>query len=160
MASKGGAVRWTDEQLAAHQAKLGMRTAPTIPAKAGMPAPAPAAPGPGAAFQALGRLAKGDMNKTEAAYAQHLGALKHDGKILDWKFHAIRVRLAPNTYYEPDFMVLNASGQIEIHEVKGTFTTEKGQIKVKLCAAALPWFRVFKCSKQKDGSWTIQEFHP
>ncbi len=171
MAKGGGAVRWTPEQLAEYKTRRGKPLDMAVPRpgeplknRAGlvqtMPG-APASPVPGSMdqFHALGRLAKGKMNKTEAAYAQRLAALKHDGTILDWKFHAIRVRLADNTFYEPDFLVLAASGQIEIHECKGTYTTDKGQLKVKLCAETLPWFRVFKCSRQKSGEWLIQEFN-
>lgn len=158
--SKGGAIRWTPEQLAAHQAKRGH---PTVPAKAGTPAPLAIpvfAPKGGLdALYALGRIAKGKMNGTETAYAQRLDALKHDGTIIDWKFHVLRVRLADNTYYEPDFIVMTAERELQIHETKGTFTTPLGQAKVKMCAEVLPWFRVFKCSKQKDGSWVIQEFN-
>lgn len=157
--SKGGAIRWTPDQLADFQAK---RFPAPVPAKPGTKARAaqPEAPKTGLdALYALGRIAKGKMNGTETAYAQRLEALKHDGTIIDWKFHVLRVRLADNTYYEPDFIVMTAERELQIHECKGSFTTDKGQIKVKLCAEVLPWFRVFKCSKQKDGSWVIQEFN-
>jgi hypothetical protein len=158
--SKGGAIRWSDAQLAEFEAKRGRAT---VPAKPGTPAPLEIptfAPKGGLdALYALGRIAKGKMNGTETAYAQRLDALKHDGTIIDWKFHVLRVRLADNTYYEPDFIVMTADRELQIHECKGSFTTDKGQIKVKLCAEVLPWFRVFKCSKQKDGSWIIQEFN-
>lgn len=159
--AKGGAIRWSEEQLAAHKAarKLaedGCAAPSMLYARLGKPSTAPAA-GPGADFYALGRVAKGKMNKTEAAYAQRLEAMKHSGQILDWKFHVLRVRLADATFYEPDFLVLTAEREIQIHEVKGGFTTDKGQMKVKLCAEVLPWFRVFKCSK-KGGEWLIQEF--
>jgi hypothetical protein len=171
MAKGGGAVRWTPEQLAAYKTRRGkpldmaiVRPGDQLKNRDGLVQTVPgtpAAPVPSTMdqFYALGRLAKGKMNKTEAAYAQILAARKHDGTILDWKFHAIRVRLADNTFYEPDFLVLSASGQIEIHETKGSFTTQAGQTKVKLCAEVLPWFRVFKCSRQKNGEWIIHEFN-
>jgi hypothetical protein len=177
---KGGAVRWTPEQLAefnarcrqrpgddppppydylqgarhsieATKAELAKSVKLPIPAQAGMS-------GPGEAFYALGRLAKGTMNKTEAAYAQLLDARKAAGDILDWRFHPIRVRLADNTFYEPDFLVMTAGRELQLHETKGGFTTDKGQLKIKLCAEVLPWFRVFKCTKGKDGQWTIREY--
>jgi hypothetical protein len=170
--SKGGAIRWSDAQLAEFEAKRGRSS---IPATAGTKArrgdrlgdepmpplqiPTFAPKGGLDALYALGRIAKGKMNGTEKAYAQRLEVLKHDGAIIDWKFHVLRVRLADNTYYEPDFIVMTAERELQIHETKGSFTTDKGQIKVKLCAEVLPWFRVFKCSKQNDGSWVIQEFN-
>jgi hypothetical protein len=109
-------------------------------------------------WQALGRLPKGDMNKTEAAYAAHLSERQALGGVLWWKFHPMRVRLASNTYYEVDFLVLAATGELEIHEVKGGYTSEKGQMKIKLCAEALPIFRMLKVSKLKGGGWNIEEF--
>jgi hypothetical protein len=159
--AKGGAPRWTEEELANFRTRSGKPLdMAVLKIPADVPATPPHATGPLDKLYALGRLPKGRMNKTEAAYAQRLAALKHDGTIQDWKFHAIRVRLADSTFYEPDFLVLGAAGQIEIHETKGGFTTDKGQLKVKLCAEVLPWFRVFKCARQKSGQWTITEFNP
>lgn len=112
-------------------------------------------------FQAKGRLPKGSMNKTEAAYAAHLDQQKLAGLILDWKFHALRVRLADNTFYETDFIVLAADSTVEIHETKGGFTTDKGQMKIKLCAEVLPWFRMIKATKLKPkegGGWRLEDF--
>lgn len=108
-------------------------------------------------WQALGRLPKGTMNKTEAAYAQQLERRRLAGEIHEWKFHAIKVRLANNTWYETDFLVIASDCGMEIHEVKGGFTSEKGQIKLKLCAEVLPWFRIFKAIKEKAG-FRIEEF--
>ena len=112
-------------------------------------------------WQALGRLPKGEMNRTEAAYAQRLELLKRQGAILDWKFHPMNMRLAKNTFYEVDFMVLNKDMVIEIHETKGEYTSEKGQMKIKLAAEAVPWFRFFKCIKiaeKNGGGWKIEDF--
>lgn len=164
---KGGAIRWTPEQLAAHEAKCNRlaeqrhdRQQNQAVTTQKQPGEQRQVAGPGEAFYALGRLAKGKMNKTETAYAQRLAALKHDGQILDWRFHALRVRLADNTFYEPDFLVMTAARELQIHETKGSFTTQAGQTKIKLCAEVLPWFRVIKASHQKDGSWILQEFNP
>lgn len=162
---KGGAIRWTPEQLAAYQTRSkGDAVMPPVDTRAALQHSIEATKsdlarrsGPGEAFQALGRIGSGQMNKTEAAYAQLLDAKKHAGEIIDWRLHPIRVRLADRTYYVPDFLVMTADREIQIHEVKGGYTTEKGQLKIKLCAEVLPWFRVFKCSK-KGGEWVIQEF--
>lgn len=112
-------------------------------------------------FQALGRLPKGRMNKTEAAYAELLEQRKQTRQVLWWKFHPMNVRLADNTFYEVDFLVMAADGHLEIHETKGGHTTDKGQLKLKLCGEALPVFRMFKAIKQakKDGGgWAIEEY--
>ena len=112
-------------------------------------------------FRALGRLPKGQMNKTEEAYAARLEAEKAAGRIIDWKFHAIKVRLADNAYYEADFLVLHSDMSLAIHEVKGGFTTDKAQLKIKLVAELLPWFRMLKATKlpaKLGGGWKIEEF--
>ncbi len=113
-------------------------------------------------FRALGRLPKGMMNKTEAAYAQKLEADQHLGKIVGWKFHPMNVRLAKNTFYEVDFLVLHADMSLAIHETKGGFTTDKGQLKIKLCAEVMPWIRMIKATKQtvkNGGGWVLEEFN-
>lgn len=69
--------------------------------------------------QALGRLKAGQMNKTETAYAQELELRKRYGEIARYRFEGIKLRLADNTFYTPDFAVMLANGQLEMHEVKG-----------------------------------------
>jgi hypothetical protein len=112
-------------------------------------------------FQALGRLPKGEMNKTEREYSEFLEERKRAGQVLWWKFHPMRVRLASNTFYEVDFLVMTAEGHLEIHETKGGHTTDKGQLKIKLCGEALPVFRMFKVikkTKKAGGGWQIEEY--
>lgn len=112
-------------------------------------------------FQALGRLPKDKMNQTEKAYSLRLEAQRQRGEIIDWKFHPLRVRLADATYYEVDFLVLHSDMRIAIHETKGGFTTDKGQLKIKLCAEVLPWFVFYKAVKQPEklgGGWKLEEF--
>lgn len=57
-------------------------------------------------LQALGRLKTGQMNKTESAYSQHLEMRKHAGEIAWYRFEGIKLRLADNTFYTPDFAVM------------------------------------------------------
>ncbi|RKP44769.1 hypothetical protein D7S86_27180 [Pararobbsia silviterrae] len=113
------------------------------------------------AFQALGRLPKGTMNKTEGQYADFLEEQKRIGKVLFWKFHPFNVRLANNTFYEVDWLVLPFDMVLEIHETKGGRTTDKGQLKLKLCGEVLPVFRmkkVIKQTKADGGGWLIEEY--
>jgi len=144
------AKRWlTEEQVSAHIAKKVERVA------------APAKPTGHKAWQALGRLPKGTMNKTEAAYAEYLEKLKLAGEIIDYKFHCMRIRLADNTFYETDFVVMAADRGFEIHEVKGGFTSDKGQVKIKLVGEVMPWFKMLKVIKlpQKDGGgWKFEDY--
>lgn len=57
---------------------------------------------------ALGRLKTGEMNKTEAAYAAWLDALQAAGEIQWHRFEGLKLRLANNTFYTPDFAVMAA----------------------------------------------------
>lgn len=112
-------------------------------------------------WRAAGRLPKSQMNKTEAAFSQWLEAEKLAGHVLDWKFHPMNVRLANNTYYEVDFLALGADMGLTIYETKGGYTSDKGQIKIKLCAEVLPYFRMVKAEKltaKAGGGWKMTEF--
>jgi hypothetical protein len=112
-----------------------------------------------AAMQALGRLKAGTMNKTEAAYAQHLEQLKTAGDVLWFKFEAMRFRLASNTFYTPDFAVMLANGELEQHEVKG-FWQDDARAKIKIAADMYPFrFVAVKAKAKKDGGgWAVEEF--
>lgn len=95
--------------------------------------------------QALGRLKPGAMNKTEAAYANHLKAAAIAGEIACWWFECIGLKVAPNCHYYPDFMVMMPDGRIEIHEVKaraanGSYRAEDdARVKLKVCAEKFPF---------------------
>lgn len=115
-------------------------------------------PGQAARF-ALGRLPAGVMNKTEAAYAQRLELLKHAGEIQWFEFEPIKLRLADNTFYTPDFAVMAADDVLEIHETKG-FWTDDARVKIKVAAAKFPFrFKAFKAKAKRDGGgWDVEEF--
>ncbi|WP_345815313.1 DUF1064 domain-containing protein [Paraburkholderia sp. PREW-6R] len=84
-------------------------------------------------MQQLGRLGKGRMNKTEAAYADQLEARKHAGDIVDFSFESVKLRLADGTWYTPDFEVTLPGGELEVHEVKGRWTDD-ARVKFKVAA--------------------------
>lgn len=106
-------------------------------------------------YRALGRLKTGQMNKTESAYATHLEMMKHSKEILWWKFEGVKLRLADNTFFTPDFAVMSASHAIELHEVKG-FMTDDANVKIKVAADTYPiTFKVIR--KGKGGTWDIEE---
>lgn len=103
-----------------------------------------------ASTQALGRLPAGQMNKTEAAYAQALEFRRAIGEVVWWKFEGIKLRLAEKTFLTVDFFVMLATGELEAHEVKG-FMEEDANVKLKTAASMYP-FRFVKV--KKDGnSW-------
>lgn len=112
-------------------------------------------------FNALGRLPKDVMNGTELEYSTYLDEGKRCGRVIAWRFHPFNVRLAANTFYEVDWIVLASDMGLEIHETKGGRTTVHGQIKIKLCAEVLPFFRmkkVTKLPKKKGGGWHVEDY--
>jgi hypothetical protein len=142
-------MRWTEEQLAEHRRRVGI--APIAP-------PFKLPSNQAGAF-ALGRLPVGVMNKTEAAYDAHLLELERAGEVLWRKFEAVKLRLADNTFYTPDFAVLPRSCVLELHEVKG-FWQDDARVKIKVAAALYPFrfLAVTARSKKNGGGWEREEF--
>jgi len=108
---------------------------------------------------ALGRLKAGQMNNTEQAYCVDLAMLKSAGLIAWFKFEGVKLRLADNTFYTPDFAVMRADGTMEMHEVKG-FWTDDARVKIKVAADMYPFkFVALKAkSKKAGGGWQEEEF--
>lgn len=108
---------------------------------------------------ALGRMKVGAMNKTEAAYGQRLELLLRAGSVLWYRFEGLKLRLADNTFYTPDFAVLAADGVMECHEVKG-FWQDDARVKIKVAADMYPFrFLAIKVRAKKDGGgWAVETF--
>jgi len=99
----------------------------------------------------------GEMNKTERAYADFLSQRQQAGEIEAFTFDALKLRLADNTFYTPDFLVQRADGELEIHEVKGGFIEDDAMVKIKVAASLFP-FRFFLCQRKKvKDPWTFRE---
>jgi hypothetical protein len=108
-------------------------------------------------FYALGRLKRGQMNKTEQSYSDYLETLKHAGEVLWWKFEGMKFRLADNTFYTPDFAVMKRDFFIELHEVKG-FWQDDARAKIKIAAHQYPFrFIAIKAKAKKHGGGWEQE---
>lgn len=103
------------------------------------------------------RRVPGEMNKLEARYARHLERRRRSGEIVWWKFEPIGLRLAKRCTYNPDFLVMLADGELEVHETKG-FMREDAHVKLKATAAMFP-FRVL-VARWKAGDWQIEEIEP
>jgi hypothetical protein len=108
---------------------------------------------------ALGRLKTGERNKSEAQYEVQLQNRLHIGEILWYKFEGLKLRLADNTFYTPDFAVMLANGQIECHEVKG-FWQDDARAKIKIAAELYPFrfIAVKALAKKHGGGWEIEAF--
>lgn len=92
-------------------------------------------------------------------YCQHLELRKRAGEIVWYRFEGIKLRLADNTFYTPDFAVMLATGEMELHEVKG-FWTDDARVKTKVAADQYP-FRIIGVTvkpKKAGGGWNIEEF--
>ncbi len=109
-------------------------------------------------MQALGRLKKGQRNKTEAEYEQQLELQKRAGELLWFRFEGMKLRLADNTFLTPDFAIMLASGEIILHDVKG-FLTEDAHIKMKIASEMYPFrfFYVRKKLKKEGGGFLVTE---
>lgn len=113
----------------------------------------------GKPFYAQGRLKVGQMNRSEARYALHLTRMKNAGHILWYRFEGLKLRLADNTFYTPDFAVLAADGVMECHEIKG-FWQDDARVKIKVAADLYPFrFKAFKEEAQKrGGGYVVEDF--
>lgn len=101
----------------------------------------------------------GEMNKTEARYAQHLDALIAAGEVSWYGFEVIKLRLAANRcWFSVDFLVRMKAGGFELHEVKGRkgdryFATEDGKLKAKFAARRCGLARTDTSRPRKGGGW-------
>lgn len=111
---------------------------------------------------ALGRLKAGVMNATEAAYAAELELLRIAGDVAWYKFEGIKLRLADACFYTPDFAVMLANGEMQIHEVKGAraIFQDDAKVKIKVAAEIYPFkfFAIFPRKKRDGGGWEIVEY--
>jgi hypothetical protein len=108
---------------------------------------------------ALGRLKAGTMNKTEAAYERDLRDAMLIGDVLWYRFEGVKLRLADNTFYTPDFAVLTGKHELEMHEVKG-FWTDDARVKIKVAADQYPFrfVAVKALAKKAGGGWQREDF--
>jgi hypothetical protein len=104
---------------------------------------------------ALGRLKTGKMNRTESAYGAILEARKAAGEVAWYRFEGLKLRLADNTFYTPDFAVMLSDGTLEVHEVKGHWQ-EDAKVKIKVAASMYP-FRFIAVRREKN-VWSFEEF--
>lgn len=106
---------------------------------------------------AKGRLKKGEMNKTEAAYDRYLSALKLSGEIVWHKFEAITLKIGHDTRLTVDFVVMQPDGTIEFHDTKGheKAIQEDAKVKMRVAATEFPFlfFYIFPIPEKQGGGW-------
>ena len=101
----------------------------------------------------------GHMNKTEHAYAGRLEVLKRAGEIHDWRFAAVTLVLGPDCRYTPDFLVVENSGLVAFHEIKG-FWRDDAKVKIRLAAKLFPWMTFTAFRRDKVTGWAGESFAP
>jgi hypothetical protein len=106
------------------------------------------------------RQPKTGPNKTEQEYLDLLEHRRQAGEILWYGFERMKLKLANNTFYTPDVLLLTASGELEFHEIKG-FWEDDARVKIKVAAEDFPFIRfvaVKKLAKKNGGGWETEEF--
>lgn len=113
----------------------------------------------GKAMYALGRLKTGERNKTEAAYESLLKQRQMAGEVAWFRFEGMKLRLADNTFYTPDFAVMLKGGMMEMHEVKGHWMDD-ARAKIKIAAEMYPFrfLAVMPKAKKDGGGWNVEAF--
>ena len=98
------------------------------------------------------------MNKLETRYADYLELQKYLGKVIWWRFHPLKFRLAnPACWYEIDFCYLNTNYELIFVETKG-FMREDAMIKLKVASEMFPNFP-FQLVKWIDNNWVTKTLH-
>ena len=108
---------------------------------------------------ALGRLKRGQMNATEADYGAILSSRVIAGEVVWYRFEGLKLRLADNTFYTPDYAVMLTTGELQCHEVKG-FWMDDARVKIKVAAEMYPFrfIAVKKRTKRDGGGFSQEEF--
>ena len=110
-------------------------------------------------YYAKGHNKRGKKNKTEEEFGAFLELGKVAGEIVWYVFEGIRLKLADNTFYVPDYQALDKNMELIVYEVKG-FWTEKARVKIKVAAAMFPFrfIAAMKVPKKDGGGWKFEEF--
>lgn len=87
-------------------------------------------------------------NQLERDYAQELELRRKAGEIRRWVPKAIRLRIGTSATYKPDFLVVTADGEIQLHETKGHFR-EAAKVRIKAAAWHYPEFRFLVITRDR-----------
>lgn len=103
------------------------------------------------------------MNGLEAAWSFRLEEMRRTGgenPVVGWWFHALKLRIGEDCFYETDFLVQLADGTLELHEVKGGHIEDDAVVKLRSVVDQYP-FRVLlvrRRPKAEGGGWRVTEF--
>ena len=101
------------------------------------------------------------MNKLEARFASDWLELQRlGGEIQWWKYQPMRFRLGGSAFYKPDFVVVDATGQVIAYETKG-YWREASRARIKVAAEGFPWVRFVGVRWKRGGDgWEFERFSP
>lgn len=123
----GFSLRWSEQELAAHQKR---RAAPAEAPKPDKPT--------GPRYR----------SQLEAEYAGLLELRKRERLLTDYGYERLKLRLPGDVWYTPDFDALRADGAIELHECKG-FMRESARNKLRQAVELYPGFEWFVVGASK-----------
>lgn len=105
------------------------------------------------------RTRPGEMNKLETKRAVELEAMRASGEIVGWWYEFVTLKLAADTRYTPDFLLVYPDGRTVIEEVKGRWEDD-ARVKIKVAAAMSPWEFVGLTPRKKSdgGGWDREHF--
>lgn len=109
-------------------------------------------------WRAKGRKKEQGLNKLEQAYQDELDRRIAAGEYLWRSVHgAVNLRLADKCFYRPDYFVLNAAMELEVHEVKGGWFPSDNKARTKIAAEIYPFrFLLITRPRVKD-PWQYEE---
>lgn len=113
------------------------------------------------------------MNKTEAAYADHLQRKLLAGQILRWDFEPETFKLGEGCRYTPDFRVVLPDGEVQFHDTKGckmkkradgsreptAWMEEDARVKLRAASGLHPYgfYVAYPVPAARGGGWMIEE---
>lgn len=108
-----------------------------------------------APMRSLGRVRTRKVDAAIEAYGELLATLRLRGDVLWFRANPIKLRLADETYYGPNFAVMVASGHLEMHHVVDAAKNES-LTTVKIAAEQFP-FRFVAVHRDDSCEWKFQE---
>lgn len=109
------------------------------------------------------KLPPGTMNRSEERYAEEsLEPRRRAGEILTWQYQPVRLRLARESIFTPDFGLLRSDGVYTLQDFKG-FQEIAALVRIKV-AASLYWWWAFelvsKRTKKAGGGYEVKPVEP
>jgi len=94
--------------------------------------------------------------KLEYAYAEILDKMRLAGEIVNWYYEPFNIRLADNTFWKPDFLLVFPD-RFEFHETKGWWRRD-ARAKIKIAAKIYPYFK-FVGVQLENKQWKFEKFN-